>query len=156
MKTDHHAVDRDVVDVTRELNQKRRSGVLNDKTAPFLTRHVTCTQEPSGQVRAHVTLRWPDGTHTEGGGVDSDGPQALFAAYLNATFSVSAKVASVHTVTTATSLLESGLGAEPATHVLLRCHRDTQQAVAFGTHTDQHEAAWQAVSDVFTWVLMET
>jgi len=38
--------------------------------------------------------------------------------------------------------------------VVLRCHRDDQNCVAIGTHTDVYEAAWQAVSDIYTWVLM--
>lgn len=156
MKAADQTVHRDVVDVTAVLNHKRRNGTLTEKTAPFLTRQVTCANDSDGHVRAAVTLHWPDGTHTDGVGVEADSTTALFSAYLNATFSVSAKVASVHTVTCVSSLLEGGLGAEPATHVELRCHRDTQPAAALGTHTDQHEAAWQAVSDMFTWVLLES
>ena len=154
MQPNSPVVARDVFDVTTSLTHARRHGLLTETTAPFLTRHVSCQNTPDGAVSATVTLMWPDNTETTGTGLHTNDVEALFDAYVNATFSVAAKIASVRMVATSTVLLEGGLGAEPVTHVVVRCRRDNQNCVADGTHADVHEAAWQAVSDIFTWVLM--
>lgn len=148
------ATDRDTVDVTTSLAQARRYGLLTDTTAPFLTQQVSCLPQDDGTLKATVTLQWPNGTCTTGTAQHHDQVEALVGAYQDATASIATKIASVRTVATSTVLLESGLGAEPVTHVVVRLVCDDQHCVADGTHTDVHEAAWQAVSDIYTWVLM--
>jgi len=146
--------DHDAVDVTTSLAKARRYGDLTDQTAPFLTQQVSLLSQADGTVSTTVTLQWPNGSHTTGTAQHTDEVEALVGAYQDATASVAAKIASVRTVTTSTVLLEGGLGAEPVTHVVVRLVCDNKHCVADGTHTDVHEAAWQAVSDIYTWVLM--
>lgn len=142
------------VDVTASLAQARRHGLLTDETAPFLTRQVSFVTHDDDSDTATVTLHWPDETNTVGSATHNDQLEALVLAYQVATGSAAANIASVRVVATSTVLLEGGLGAEPVTHVVVRLVCDDTHCVADGTHTDVHEAAWQAVSDIYTWVLL--
>lgn len=154
MRTNVSVLDRNTVDVTASLNEARRLGLLTEQTAPFTTRNLSWGQNADGTCNVTVTVQWRDGSETTGDGEGADTVHGLFAAYQRASVGKHRALTGLATVSAETFQLESGLGAEPVTRVGLHCRRNGRAYVAAGTHTDMHEAAWQVVSDVYTWLLM--